>query len=226
MALYKFKIALLALLLIAVTGVAQVEDYGDDRKRPVRPDAPEGDNFSYDSENDGKKWDWSKARIGGNFGLAFYSGGLMLDASPTFGYKVHPRVEVGAGMKIFYYKDNDVPLVDNLGYIYDYVPYKDLIYGPIGYGRFTVWEGIFIMGQYEMANKEPYYLDNPNDRINVHHLLLGGGYAASVGQAGQVNISLLYNVLDNEESIYQFGTFGNFPLLLNVSFGFGFNRRR
>ena len=76
-----------------------------------------------------------------------------------------------------------------------------------------------------MANKEPYNLNNPENRINVHHLLLGAGYSSAIGNAGQINISLLYNVLDQDESIYQFGTFGSIPLFLNISFGFGIGGR-
>ncbi|MCP4120962.1 MAG: hypothetical protein GY751_04350 [Bacteroidetes bacterium] len=211
---------LIAFSISSTNVIAQVEDYGEKEKTPRRATTPT-DEFEYDSENDGKKWDWTKARIGGNLGLAFHSGGLLVDASPTFGYKVHKMVELGAGMKIFYYKD-EVGYYDGL--LYRSYSYKDFIYGPIAYGRFNVWEGVFVMAQYEMANKETYQWDS-NDRVNAHHLLLGGGYSSPIGNVGQVNISLLYNVIDSDESIYQFGTFGNFPLFLNVSMGFGINKR-
>jgi len=81
------------------------------------------------------------------------------------------------------------------------------------------------MAQYEMANKEPYDLSRQDERVNAHHLLLGGGYSSAIGSVGQINIALLYNVIDSDESIYQFGTFGSFPLFLNVSLGFGINKR-
>lgn len=228
------------ILFFVMTGIsAQVENYGEKDPRDLPPDREERtsgsdeqyrkdekDKFDYNSTNDGKKWDWANARIGGNFGLAFERGGIFLETSPTFGYKINHIVELGAGFKMFFYKDDAVPLVDaSSGVVYDFIPYKSLTYGPIGYGRFSIWEGIFAMAQYEMVNKEPYYIDNPNDRINVHHLLIGGGYSVTVGGTGNLNISLLYNVLDNRESIYQFGTFGNFPLLLNISMGFGFSGR-
>jgi len=94
----QIKIFLVFCIMTLASGglYAQVEDYGDEEKTPRRAAATSEDDFEYDSENDGKKWDWSKARIGGNLGLAFYSGGILVDASPTFGYKVHKMVEVGA----------------------------------------------------------------------------------------------------------------------------------
>jgi hypothetical protein len=230
----KFRSAVIGLIAMwlgcGFAAYAQVEDYGKEDNRPARQQAEEEEKFEYNSSNDGKRWDWSKARIGGNFALAFSSGAILVDATPTFGYKVHNMVEVGGGYKIFYYKDDAIPLVDGNGFIVGFVDYKDFIHGPIGYGRFNVWQGVFLMGQYEMANKEPYYVDinDPTsfNRINVHHLLLGGGYSSPIGSAGQINISLLYNVLDQRESIYQFGTFGDFPLLLNISVGFGISGGR
>jgi len=69
-----------------------------------------------------------------------------------------------------------------------------------------------------LVNK-PSYADL-DKRINVHHLLLGGGYAAPIGKIGVFNIAVLFNVLNNSESIYR-GTFGDFPMLLNMGFAFG-----
>lgn len=220
---YIILIFLAASLALTGSSFAQEENYGEKKDRTRTQE----ENFEYNSVgDDSKKWDWTRARIGGNLGLAFRSGGVTIDASPTFGYRINNVLELGAGFKVFYFKDDNIPLVDGNGYVIGYVPYKDLLYGPIVYTRLFVWEGVFAQAQYEMVNKEPYYLDNPNDRINVHHLLLGGGYSSSLGNVGHIYISLLYNVLDTKESIYQFGTFGAFPLLLNVSFGFGIGGRK
>lgn len=199
---------------------AQEEDYNQKEDRHSK--APK-EEFEYNSLNSDKKWDWANARMGGNFGMSFRNGGLFIDASPTFGYRINKVVELGAGFKTLYYRQKDVNF-DNSNNTF---VYTSLTYGPLAYGRFTVWDGIFAMAQYEMANKNPYHItsfDQLNDRINVHHLLVGGGYSTPIGGAGNLNISLLYDVIDDEESIYQFGTFGDFPLLLNVSMGFGINR--
>lgn len=210
----------LALILSFSISSAQQEDYGKKEKKVDK--VPQEDKFEYNSSNPDKKWDWSKARIGGNFGLSFNNRGLFIDASPTFGYKINRVVELGAGFKTLYYRQKDF-YTDGVNF-YDY---SSLTYGPLAYGRFTIWDGIFAMAQYEMANKNPINIssiDESNQRLNVHHLLIGGGYSTSIGGAGNLNISLLYDVIDHPESIYQFGTFGDFPLLLNISVGFGINR--
>lgn len=203
-------------------GFAQEEDYGKKDKSP----RVQRETFDYNSENDGKKWDWTNARIGGNFAMSFSNGGLFIDASPTFGYRINRIVEAGLGYKMLYFRQRDVFLDNNTNQTFDY---KSVTHGPLAYGRFTVWDGIFVMAQYEMANKEPYFISSfadINNRINVHHLLLGGGYSQPIGNAGSLNISLLYDVIDSKESIYQFGTFGERPLLLNISVGFGISKRR
>ncbi len=210
----------LVLILSWSTTAAQQEDYKKNEKKK------EGETqlLEYNSTNNGKKWDWSKARIGGNFGISYSTGALFVDLSPTFGYKINKVVEVGGGFKMLYYRDKyaTIDLVNTF-------EYKSITYGPMVFGRFTVWDGVFLAAQYEMANKNPIAnvtRDNFDSRINVHHLLIGGGYSQSLGQAGNLNISLLYDVIDDPNSNYQFGTFGSFPLILNISAGFGINRRK
>ncbi len=214
---------------------AQQEDYGKKDDKPRR--SQEQETFDYNSDpktkKDGtpKKWDWSKARIGGNFGASFSfgdNGAIYLDISPTFGYRINEVLELGGGFKNIYSKYSNVAVVDQNGIILGYTSFKDYVYGPVGYGRFHIWKGIMAMAQYEMVNKKSYFYnsDGSLDRVNVHHLLIGGGYSQSIGNAGQLNIALLYNVIDSNESIYQYGTFGDVPLFLNISVGFGLQGRR
>lgn len=223
------KITILFLLSLCLTVQAQQEDYSKEKKEKSRSTYSDKTHTRGLEVEKGpkpdKKWDWAKARMGGNLSLAFGSGQVFIDASPTFGYRVHERIEVGAGYKIFYFKDDNVLLVDRNGFVVGSYAYNDFIHGPLAYSRVYVWEGVHVHAQYEMANKQPFDVNNPNDRINVHHLLLGAGYSSSIGKAGQINLSLLYNVLDQKESIYQFGTFGSIPLFLNISFGFGIGGR-
>ena len=74
-----------------------------------------------------------------------------------------------------------------------------------------------------MVSKRPYNAIRfpGKNRINVDALLLGGGYNQPIGNAGNFYISALVDALNNDESIYT-GTFGSFPLILRVGFGFGF----
>lgn len=208
----------LVFLLLCGQSFAQQEDYGKKKNRG-RQTSAEQESYGYDADNNGKKWDWTKARIGGSFAFSIRSGGIFLDASPTFGYQINKYIEVGAGFTNIFQKQNNV---------FNNIDYKAYIFGPIVYARATVWQGIFLMAQYEMTNKPIINItsvEQLDQRINVHHLLLGGGYSQSLGDVGNLNISLLYDVIDDPNSNYRFGTFGDFPLMLNIGVGFGINRR-
>jgi hypothetical protein len=169
-----------------------------------------------------KKWDWSRARIGGNFGLQF-GDVVYVDISPSFGYYViENKLQVGLGFKNIYYNQKR----DYFYYIgstrYVSPGFKTFLYGPSVFLQYNVWKGLFVHGEYELINKEPYYRARYPEgaRINVSHLLLGGGFTQPMGKAGNFYLSLLYNVLDGDESIYT-GTFGALPLILRMGFGFG-----
>ncbi|MCO5230695.1 MAG: hypothetical protein M9958_06025 [Chitinophagales bacterium] len=165
-------------------------------------------------QDDDKKWKWNLFRVGGNFGLSFGSI-TFVELSPTFGYWIIPeKLQVGLSTKSIYQSvkyDNGQK-------------WKSFLYGGGAYVDYVIWNGIFAHGEYELVNKESYF---STDRVNVSSLLLGGGYIQPIGQTGNFYISALFNVLDSDESIYS-GTFGSFPLILKMGFGFGFggNRRK
>ncbi|HMY23434.1 MAG TPA: hypothetical protein PLL59_06205 [Chitinophagales bacterium] len=156
-----------------------------------------------------KKEMLNRLRIGGNFGLQFGSY-TYINLSPTLGFMaVKKRLEVGAG-PIFIYQ--------RFRYT-NFTSYNFFVYGADVYSHGFLYKGLYLEARYDAVNKPSYY--NLDKRLWVHHLLLGAGYAVEVGKVGVFNISLMYNVLDNQESIYQ-GTFSDkFPLILNMGFGFG-----
>ncbi len=151
----------------------------------------------------------NRLRLGGNFGLQF-GNYTYINISPTAGYMaVKDRLELGGG-PIFIYQ--------RFRYSNRY-SYSFFVYGLDAYARGFLYKGLFLEARYDPVNKPSYY--NVDRRLWVHHLLLGAGYAAPVGKIGVINISMLYNVLNNSESIYR-GTFSDrVPLILNIGFGFG-----
>ena len=171
-----------------------------------------------------KKWDWQQFRVGGNFGMQF-GNSTYIDISPTFGYYVIPeKLQVGIGTKFIFYKQRGGNYLDpTTGIVYTLPDYKDASYGGGIFSNYTIWKGLFVHGEYEMISKRPYNAIRFPDknRINVDALLLGGGYSQQIGNAGNLYISALVDALNNDESIYT-GTFGSFPLILRVGFGFGF----
>lgn len=156
-----------------------------------------------------KKETLNRLRIGGNFGLQFGSY-TYVNISPTVGYMVvKNRLELGAG-PIFIYQRYRYSSSYALSFF---------VYGADAYARGFLYKGLYLEARYDPVSKPSYY--NLDKRLWVHHLLLGAGYAAPIGKIGVFNISLLYNVLDNNESIYQ-GTFSDkVPLIINMGFGFG-----
>lgn len=159
-----------------------------------------------------KKETLNRLRIGGNFGLQF-GNYTYINISPTVGYMVvKKRLELGAG-PIFIYQ--------RYRYYSSYSSFalSFFVYGADVYARGFLYKGLYLEARYDPVNKPSYY--NLDKRIWVQHLLLGAGYAAPIGKIGVFNISLSYNVLDNDESIYQ-GTFSDkIPLIINMGFGFG-----
>lgn len=158
-----------------------------------------------------KKIDLSKLRIGGNFGLQIGSY-TFINLSPTVGYLfLKDRLEAGAG---------PILIFQSIRYSNSFRQ-RSFVYGSSLYARGYVWRGVFAQAQYDFVNKDSYFV--LNNRVNVHHLLIGAGYAQQIGNAGAFFVSLMYDVINNDESIYQ-GTFGRIPLMLNMGFGFGIGR--
>lgn len=220
----KYIACFIFVLMLSLSASAQEEIYDNPKPKPsifhpsdeelLNDDTPETTekttkNKKYISEDDSvfRKFDPKKLRIGGSFGLQF-GNYTYINLSPTLGYLFwKDRLELGAG-----------PI-----FIYQSVRYSNsyrqsyLFYGADIYARGYIWKGLFLQAQYDLINKEAYY---QNGRINVSHLLLGGGYSTPIGDIGSFYASMMYNVLNNKESVYQ-GTFGKFPLIMNIGFGFG-----
>lgn len=173
---------------------------------PVPPEEKKDEEKKTPAAATDKKWNWQNFRVGGGFGLSF--GNITyIDLSPTVGYFVIPnKLQLGVSTKFIYYKDN-------------FINYKTAIYGGGAFGMYNIWKGIFAQSQFEMINKDSYF--DINKRVNVPHLLIGGGYMQNVGGFGNIYISALLNVLDSDESIYA-PTFGSLPLIIRAGVGFGF----
>lgn len=160
------------------------------------------------STKEDKKWDWSQFRVGGNLGLSFGSY-TYIEVSPTVGYWIIPeKLQIGVSTKFIYQS-----FTYNNG-----VKYKSFVYGGGVFADYVIWKGLFAHGEFELINKDSYFSDK---RVNVPSLLLGGGYIQPMGEAGHFYVAALFDVLDSDESLNT-GTFGDFPLILRVGFGFGF----
>lgn len=225
MHLFKHIFFLILLLTFSHISWAQVEDYSDSKPDKNNP-KPTFEKTEITEKNDEevKGWDWSKARMGGVFGLQF-GRFTSVELSPTFAYNVIERLQIGAGFKFLYLSQKGDLFDPRTGI--NYGGFKTTMYGPSIFTRVMIWDRLFAHLEYEMINKEPFYSFDRNQRINVHHLLLGGGYALQMGNAGDMYITILFDVINDRESIYR-GNFGigRIPVILKLGFGFGAGGRK
>jgi len=161
------------------------------------------------TEIETKKEMLNRIRIGlSNFGFQFGTY-TTLQATPTISFMVIPnRLEIGIGSVLAYYRIRYTSTFSE----------SFFVYGADIFARGYVYKGAFLTAQYDLINKPSYY--DAYKKVNVHHLLLGAGYAQKLGKIGYFNASLLFNVLNGNESFYR-GTFGNFPMVISLGFTFG-----
>lgn len=216
--MYKFLFRCLIIALFAsIQSVnAQDKEYKSIRIDEVEDDTDaklkkEGEKEENKKSLEEKNWKWENFRIGGNLGLSF-GRQTYVEVSPAFGYWVLPgKFQAGISTKFIYQSIK-----------YDHQQWKSFIYGGGVFADYVIWKGLFARGEFELINKESFF---STERINVPHLLLGGGYTQEISDYGNFYVAALFNVLDSDESIYS-GTFGDLPLILRIGFGFGFPSRK
>lgn len=186
----------------------------DNRKETSSQSPEEKDDAITEMEK--KKEKLNRLRIGGNFGLQF-GNYTYINLSPTVGYMLAKnRLELGGGPIFIYQRFRYSNIFGNYSI-------NLFVYGADAYARGFLYKGLFLEARYDIVNKTSYF--DLSKKVWVNHLLLGAGYAAPIGKIGVFNISVLYNVLDNRESIYQ-GTFSDrVPIIVNMGFGFGIGGR-
>jgi hypothetical protein len=155
--------------------------------------------------------------VGGNFGLTF-GDYTLINVSPQIGYRFNRLLAAGVGINAQYvgYKDRDIFSGD---------VYRKVSQGVTGlnvFGRFYPIPQLFLQVQPEanyLFGKETYYQPTKEqyklDAVIAPSLLMGGGAVlGGNGRSGFV-ISILYDVMQHEDSPY-----GNKPVY-NVGFNVG-----
>ena len=155
-------------------------------------------------ENQSQKRFADNLFFGGIVGLQFGSQ-TRIEIAPIIGYKITERLSAGLGLKYIYYK-----IKDN----YSTLNYSTNIYGGGPFARFTLFEGLFLHGEYEILNLEVPDLNYNLKRENITSVFLGGGYRQMIGDRSSIDLLILYNVNDNRNSPY------NNPVI-RIGFGFG-----
>ncbi|MBI2967848.1 MAG: hypothetical protein HYY40_08550 [Bacteroidetes bacterium] len=137
-----------------------------------------------------KFFDPSRLVFGGNFGLGLSGTQFAANFSPTIGYRVNEKFLPGAGITYIYFSDA-------------FYNYDTHIYGGSVFGRYYIFENVFLYGEYEILNLEfyePYLQDF--FRRNITSILFGGGYRQHLGGRVYLNLLALWNFNDTKYSPY------------------------
>lgn len=133
--------------------------------------------------------------FGGGVGLSFGTvTAIQLD--PLIGYKVDPKgkLSFGLGGSYWYFRDNRFP-----------TPYDFKAYGYRTFGRYRVIEQAYLHAEFLHMNVEANRFASFSEikpRIWVPHLLLGAGYVQPLGERSSFFIQVLFDVLQDPNSIY------------------------
>lgn len=168
---------LVTLVLVAFAAMAMAQD--STRTRPKKDVRPFADRI------------W----FGGGIGLSFGTvTAIQLD--PLVGYKVDQagKLSIGIGGSYWYFRDNR------------FIPAYDFkAYGYRTFARFRFIEQAYAHAEFLHMNVEGNRfttLSELRPRIWVPHLLLGAGYVQSLGARSSIFIQILFDVLQDPNSIY------------------------
>ncbi|MGB4653854.1 MAG: hypothetical protein ACOXZ9_00255 [Bacteroidales bacterium] len=148
-----------------------------------------------------------KPRIfyGGGFGLQF-GNTTLIEVSPSIGVELLPNFGIGVTPTYKYYRYRPYYTSDKI---------VTNVYGGSIFARYVVVYNIFLHAEYEKLffNTKSDLIEN--QKQDFDSFLVGGGYRQQVGEKTFVHISILWNLNDSQNSLY------NNPVI-RMGLGFGF----
>lgn len=138
-----------------------------------------------------------------NLSLGSYT---MIGIEPMVGYKIIPRLSVGAKIRYDYIQDNRYAQT-----------YTSSSYGASVFTRLLVLRGLYAHVEYAGYNYEYYNAFEESNREWIPFLLVGAGYTQRVGKRSSVIVQVLFDVLQNEKSPYK-----SWEPFYSVGIGVGF----
>ena len=128
--------------------------------------------------------------FGGDVGLTF-GNYTRIAVYPLVGYKITHNFSVGLKVGYEYIKDKRYTTT-----------YETSNYGGSVFLRYRIIPQLYVHGEYAMTNYELYNSLGESSRKWVPFLLLGAGFSQSLGGNVYLNIQVLFDVLQNENSPY------------------------
>ncbi|RLD61790.1 MAG: hypothetical protein DRJ01_07280 [Bacteroidetes bacterium] len=152
--------------------------------------------FSAFSQIKSKRVLSDKIFFGGNLGLQFGTI-TQVDVSPLVGYRITDDLSAGVGLSYQYYKDSR----------WDFVNMETNIFGCKIFGKYFIYEDLFLHVEDEALNIETKYFDvlnkYPNqDRFWLNCFMVGGGYRQRLGERSSVTITALWNLNQTANTPY------------------------
>jgi len=141
---------------------------------------------------------------GGYVNLSFGSY-TRIGIEPMIGYKIIPRLSVGAKIRYDYIQDKRYSET-----------YTTSGYGASLFTRLRVIRGLYAHAEYSGYNYELYNGLDESDRQWVPFLFLGAGYNLKVGKRSSVIAQVMWDVLQNENTPY-----GRYEPFYSVGIGVG-----
>ena len=239
------KSLLLALCfsLLAISGGAQViynssgQPRQDGRDRDQRSQSPKQEGF-----------DLQRIIWGGGVSLGFSSGtnsrgvdqsSFLAGLSPILGYAITDRFSAGVGLGYSYSRVSNVFYLPNLQTnVYETHHLNAHFYSPNVWARYLVWNNIFLQAGFEYDIQRyglwdldrdinsPTYAQPVRDVITYTSpaILVGPGIRQQLSDRVSLVTQLLFEVLQDENSPYQFQRFPfiNVPFDFRVGVNVGF----
>lgn len=143
--------------------------------------------------------------FGGNFSLSVGTV-TLIEVSPLVGYRLTPRWSAGIGIKYEYYKSS----YQNFG-SYATENYSTSIYGTNVFTNYVFFknflsEGLSLMAQVEdetLSLEKKYFKDYySSGRFVLNSVFAGGGIRQRIGRRSSINILLLFNLNETQNSPY------------------------
>ncbi|MDZ7624898.1 MAG: hypothetical protein U5J96_10730 [Ignavibacteriaceae bacterium] len=144
----------------------------------------------------------SKWYYGGNVGFSFWNDYFYLGVYPLVGYKVTPKLSLGAKIGYAYISDDR------------YEPFPALNtsnYGGSIFSRYRIIPQLYAHAEFAYWSYENISSFNTvnktynTERYWVPYLLLGGGYSQNIGPNVWLFAEVLFDVINDENSPYESG---------------------
>jgi hypothetical protein len=138
--------------------------------------------------------------VGGSIGLGFGDVDYV-EVAPLVGIWLGPRVSVG-GSLIFRYRNDAI--VRYSGDEAESVSTTD--YGGSVFGRYFVWDSIYLHTEVEYLSYEYANIDLATERNDSTSVFVGGGVATPIGGGSSLYVDVLYNLSYSDEELSPYGS--------------------